>query len=262
MDAVYRLSFAILGDEADARDAAQETFVAAWRQLPRLRDADRFDAWLQRVAVNAARMTLRSRGRRRVREIPAVQVAALVDTAVAPADADRSRRARSGASRSSSARSSSCTTSMAGPWPNSPRSSDPGRDREVAAAYRPPGPPAIARRQGVRPMTNDPWDDERLEAAYAARGEVHPTAGDLTASTMAAIRSGARPATVSRWPQILAAAAAVAVVIGGLTLAGLGSQGPNPGATTTPSDAAGEASPRRRPSPGRPPCPPRPRSPA
>ncbi len=90
-------------------------------------------------------------------------------------------------------------------------------------------------------MTNDPWDDERLEAAYAARGEVHPTPGDLTASTMAAIRSGARPATVSRWPQILAAAAAVAVVIGGLTLAGLGSQGPNPGATTTPSDAAGEA---------------------
>jgi RNA polymerase sigma-70 factor (ECF subfamily) len=89
MDAVYRLSYAILGNEADARDAAQETFVAAWRQLPRLRDVDRFDAWFQRVAVNAARMTLRARGRRRVREIPAVQVAALVDTAVAPADADR-----------------------------------------------------------------------------------------------------------------------------------------------------------------------------
>ena len=89
MDAVYRLSYAILGNEADARDAAQETFVAAWRQLPRLRDVDRFDAWFQRVAVNAARMTLRSRGRRRVREIPAVQVAALVDTAVAPSDADR-----------------------------------------------------------------------------------------------------------------------------------------------------------------------------
>ena len=89
MDAVYRLSFAILGNEADARDAAQETFVAAWRQLPRLRDVDRFDAWFQRVAVNAARMTLRSRGRRRVREIPAVQVAALVDTAVAPSDADQ-----------------------------------------------------------------------------------------------------------------------------------------------------------------------------
>ena len=74
-DAVYRLSLAILGDEADARDATQETFIAAWRQLPRLREADRFDAWLQRIAVNAGRMTLRARGRRRVREIPATQVA-------------------------------------------------------------------------------------------------------------------------------------------------------------------------------------------
>ncbi|MEX2011634.1 MAG: sigma-70 family RNA polymerase sigma factor [Chloroflexota bacterium] len=72
MDAVYRLSLAILGDEADARDASQEAFVAAWRQLPRLREPERFDAWLQRIAVNAARMTLRSRARRRVREIRAV----------------------------------------------------------------------------------------------------------------------------------------------------------------------------------------------
>ena len=52
-------------------------------------------------------------------------------------------------------------------------------------------------------MTNDPWDDERLDAAYSARGEGHPTPIDLTASTMAAIRSGARPATVSRWPRVL-----------------------------------------------------------
>jgi RNA polymerase sigma-70 factor, ECF subfamily len=81
MDAVYRLTSAILGDEADARDAAQETFVAAWRELPRLRDSDKFEAWLQRVAVNASRMTLRARGRRRVREIPSSQVDALANRA-------------------------------------------------------------------------------------------------------------------------------------------------------------------------------------
>jgi len=75
MDAVYRLSFAILADEADARDAAQETFVAAWRQIGKLRDPDRFDAWLQRVAVNAARMTHRARRRRGVREIASSRVA-------------------------------------------------------------------------------------------------------------------------------------------------------------------------------------------
>jgi RNA polymerase sigma-70 factor (ECF subfamily) len=83
MDAVYRLTAAILGDEADARDAAQETFVATWRELPRLREPERFDAWLQRVAVNAARMALRARGRRRVREIPSSQVATLA-AATAP----------------------------------------------------------------------------------------------------------------------------------------------------------------------------------
>ena len=46
MDAVYRLTSAILGNEADARDAAQETFVAAWRQLARLREPEKFEALL------------------------------------------------------------------------------------------------------------------------------------------------------------------------------------------------------------------------
>jgi RNA polymerase sigma-70 factor, ECF subfamily len=81
MDAVYRLTSAILGNEADARDAAQETFLAAWRQVPRLRESEKLDAWLQRIAVNAARMTLRARGRRRIREIPSSTVAAMADRA-------------------------------------------------------------------------------------------------------------------------------------------------------------------------------------
>ena len=68
IDAIYRLSYAIVGDEADARDATQETFIAAWRRFRELRDPERLDAWLQRIAVNTARMTLRARGRRRVRE--------------------------------------------------------------------------------------------------------------------------------------------------------------------------------------------------
>jgi RNA polymerase sigma-70 factor, ECF subfamily len=81
MDAVYRLTFAILGNEADAADAAQETFVAAWRQARRLRDPDRFDAWLQRVAINAARMTYRARKRRGVREIASSRVVTTAETA-------------------------------------------------------------------------------------------------------------------------------------------------------------------------------------
>jgi RNA polymerase sigma-70 factor (ECF subfamily) len=81
IDAIYRLSFAIVGDEADARDSTQETFIAAWRRIRALRDPGRFDAWLQRIAVNSARMTLRSRGRRHVREIPSGDVAALASVA-------------------------------------------------------------------------------------------------------------------------------------------------------------------------------------
>ena len=84
MDAVYRLSFAIVGSEADARDTAQDAFVAAWRQLPKLRDLDRFDAWFSRICVNAARMTVRARARRRVREIPAEEVLAAARAATTP----------------------------------------------------------------------------------------------------------------------------------------------------------------------------------
>lgn len=65
---LFRTAMAILGNEADARDATQEMFVAAWRSLARLRDLDRFDAWLGRILINECRMALRHR--RRVREIP------------------------------------------------------------------------------------------------------------------------------------------------------------------------------------------------
>jgi RNA polymerase sigma-70 factor (ECF subfamily) len=69
VDAVYRTSLAILGDSADAADAAQETFVSAWCHRDALRDPDLFDAWLGRINLNACRAQLRRRGRAHVREI-------------------------------------------------------------------------------------------------------------------------------------------------------------------------------------------------
>ena len=68
-DALYRRAVAILREEADARDATQDTLVRAWRELPRLSEAERFDAWLDRILVNVCRDQLRRRGRREVREI-------------------------------------------------------------------------------------------------------------------------------------------------------------------------------------------------
>jgi RNA polymerase sigma-70 factor, ECF subfamily len=92
MDAVYRLTYAILGDEADARDAAQDAFVSAWRQLRGLQDGARFDAWLQRVAVNSARMVHRARRRRGVREIPASRVGGVPDLPATASAAERDAR--------------------------------------------------------------------------------------------------------------------------------------------------------------------------
>ena len=54
----------ILRDQELARDAVQETYLRAWRDLPGLRDPDRFDAWLHRLIVNACLDVLRRRKRR------------------------------------------------------------------------------------------------------------------------------------------------------------------------------------------------------
>jgi len=67
LDRSFRTARAILGNDADARDAVQEAFVSAWRELGKLREPGNFDAWLQRIVVNACRAELRRRVR--VREV-------------------------------------------------------------------------------------------------------------------------------------------------------------------------------------------------
>ncbi len=65
--AAYRVAVAVVG-ESLARDLVQDAFLAAWQQLPHLRDPERFVPWLHRIIVNRGRSMLR-RGRL-VREIP------------------------------------------------------------------------------------------------------------------------------------------------------------------------------------------------
>ena len=61
LDAAARL---ILRDPELARDAVQDAMIRAWRDLPTLRDADKFDAWIHRLTVNACLDHLRRRRRR------------------------------------------------------------------------------------------------------------------------------------------------------------------------------------------------------
>ena len=67
---MLRLAMAITGDEAEARDAVQDSLVSAWRQLSSLRDPGAFDAWLTRILVNRCRKGIRRARSRRVHEVP------------------------------------------------------------------------------------------------------------------------------------------------------------------------------------------------
>ena len=62
-----RVATAILGNDADVADVLQETLVAMWRDLPRLRSVEKFPAWADAILVNACRLVLRRRARTRVR---------------------------------------------------------------------------------------------------------------------------------------------------------------------------------------------------
>ncbi len=49
---IFALAYGILGREEDARDAAQETFIAAFRNLGNFRGEAKVSSWLHRIAVN------------------------------------------------------------------------------------------------------------------------------------------------------------------------------------------------------------------
>ena len=60
--AVFRVAFRMTGNEQDAEDVVQETFLRAYRNLGRFEERARFASWLHRIAANCAYDVLRGAG--------------------------------------------------------------------------------------------------------------------------------------------------------------------------------------------------------
>ena len=62
-DRLYAIAFRILRDPHVAQDAYQDAMLAAWKQLPFLRDPDSFEPWIRRILVHACYAESRKRTR-------------------------------------------------------------------------------------------------------------------------------------------------------------------------------------------------------
>lgn len=60
---IFRVAYRMTGNEHDADDVVQETFLKAYRQLGRFEERANFGTWLHRIAINCSLDLLRLRGR-------------------------------------------------------------------------------------------------------------------------------------------------------------------------------------------------------
>ena len=60
---LHRVAYSIMGDLGAAEDATQQAMVRVWRNLPQLRDPERFESWCFQSLVNECRNEWRKRKR-------------------------------------------------------------------------------------------------------------------------------------------------------------------------------------------------------
>src|ERR1043166_1321964 len=69
--ALFRLAFRMTGNESDAEDVVQESFLRAYRQLGKFDERASFGTWLYRIAANCSLDLVRSKKRRSEQTAPA-----------------------------------------------------------------------------------------------------------------------------------------------------------------------------------------------
>ena len=92
VDRLYAIARLVLRDADLAQDATQDALVRAWRDLPTLRDVERFDAWLHRLVVRSCADIGRRRRRWRTELTVLRSEPAEPDRASALADRDQLER--------------------------------------------------------------------------------------------------------------------------------------------------------------------------
>ena len=67
---IYALAYRVIGQEEDARDVCQETFLRAFRGLAGFKGQAKFSSWLYRIALNLCRDWIRRRRRTPISALP------------------------------------------------------------------------------------------------------------------------------------------------------------------------------------------------
>jgi RNA polymerase sigma-70 factor, ECF subfamily len=95
-DSVYGAALRILGDRDAALDAANQTFMKAYRSIASYDPSRPIKNWLLRIAVNEAITIGRARTRERARHAPEAEAAELPDRAATPEAETLGRESRDG----------------------------------------------------------------------------------------------------------------------------------------------------------------------
>ena len=76
---LYRVAMSVVHNQSDAQEVLQESYLSAWRSLPRFEGRSKFCSWMHRIVVNHSLMHLRVRSRHPEVPIHAVDHAELDD---------------------------------------------------------------------------------------------------------------------------------------------------------------------------------------